>query len=70
MKLKQLAKPLPRQRKTVSLEGVTANDLDLYRKRYKEVYGQDISEQDLLQAMITSFLEDDRDFQRYKLSLA
>lgn len=47
-----------------------AQDLDLYRRLYKDAYGADVSEGDLVREIIRAFLERDEEFRRFKLNAA
>jgi hypothetical protein len=44
-------------------------DLDRYRAFYKQAYGADVSESDLLREMARRFMESDREFQAVKHGL-
>ena len=44
-------------------------DLDRYRAFYKQAYGADVSESDLLREMARRFMESDREFQAVKYGL-
>jgi hypothetical protein len=46
-----------------------ARDLDRYKTFYRQAYGTDVSEPDLLREMARRFMEGDRDFQAAKHGL-
>ena len=46
-----------------------ACDLERYRAFYKQAYGADVSEADLLREMARRFMEADREFQAVKFGL-
>jgi len=46
-----------------------ARDLDRYRAFYRQAYGADVSESDLLREMSRRFMEADREFQAVKHGL-
>jgi len=46
-----------------------ARDLDRYRAFYRQAYGADVSESDLLREMSRRFMESDREFQAVKHGL-
>ena len=45
-----------------------AQDLDIYRRLYKETYGAEVPEGDLVREIIRAFLERDEEFRRFKLN--
>ena len=55
-----------RSKLTVEINHELAQDLDRYRAFYKQSYGADVSEGDLLREMARRFMESDREFQSFK----
>ena len=51
---------------SVEVHHELATDLDRYRAFYKESYGADVSEADLMREMARRFMESDREFQSFK----
>ena len=43
-----------------------ARDLDLYRRLYKEAYGADVSEADLVREIVRAFLDRDEGLRAHK----
>jgi hypothetical protein len=54
------------RRLNVEVHHELATDLDRYRAFYKQSYGADVSEGDLLREMARRFMESDREFQSFK----
>jgi len=55
-----------RTRVNVEIPHELASDLDRYKAFYKESYGADVSEADLIREMTRRFMESDREFQNFK----
>jgi len=53
---------------TVEVHHELATDLDRYKAFYKESYGADVSEADLMREMARRFMESDREFQNCRAS--
>jgi hypothetical protein len=47
-----------------------ARDLDRYKSFYKQAYGVDVPEADLIREMARRFMESDREFQAVKVGIA
>lgn len=45
-----------------------AEAVALYAKFYKETYGHDVKESELVRYIVKSFLDSDKDFQKYRKS--
>jgi hypothetical protein len=58
-----------RTKLTVEVSHEFAQDLDRYRTFYKQAYGADVSEADLLREMARRFMDGDREFQVAKYGL-
>ncbi|MDP9174483.1 MAG: DUF2274 domain-containing protein [Planctomycetota bacterium] len=54
---------------TVEINHELAQDLERYRAFYKQAYGADVSESDLLREMARRFMDGDREFQVAKYGL-
>jgi hypothetical protein len=54
------------RRLNVEVNHELAADLDRYKAFYKQSYGADVSESDLLREMARRFMESDREFQSFK----
>lgn len=61
--------PLPVQETSVKLsltfKKSTADLLDHYQACYEEAYDQDVSPRELIESMLLSFIDSDRDFQKW-----
>jgi hypothetical protein len=51
---------------TVRVGYEMAQDLERYKAFYKQAYGADVTEADLLREMARRFMENDKDFQAFK----
>jgi hypothetical protein len=51
---------------TVKVGYEMAQDLERYKAFYKQAYGADVAEADLLREMARRFMESDREFQTFK----
>jgi hypothetical protein len=58
-----------RSKLTVEVSHEFAQDLDRYKTFYKQAYGADVSEADLLREMARRFMDGDREFQVAKYGL-
>jgi len=54
---------------TVEINHELAQDLERYKAFYKQAYGADVSESDLLREMARRFMDGDREFQVAKYGL-
>jgi len=54
---------------TVEINHELAQDLERYKVFYKQAYGADVSESDLLREMARRFMDGDREFQVAKYGL-
>ena len=45
-----------------------AAEVALYSKYYKEIYGSEVKDSELVRYIVKSFIENDKDFQKYKKS--
>ncbi len=54
---------------TVEINHDLAQDLERYKAFYKQAYGADVSESDLLREMARRFMDSDREFQVAKYGL-
>ena len=54
---------------TVELNHELATEVERYRQFYKQAYGADVAEADLLREMGRRFMEADREFQAFKATL-
>ena len=54
---------------TVEINHELAQDLERYKAFYKQAYGADVSEADLLREMARRFIDGDREFQVAKYGL-
>ena len=54
---------------TVEINHELAQDLERYKAFYKQAYGADVSEADLLREMARRFMDGDREFQVAKYGL-
>jgi hypothetical protein len=52
----------------LKLPTLVAQDLDLYRRLYKETYGAEVSEPDLIREILRVFLDGEDAFRQYKQS--
>jgi hypothetical protein len=52
---------------SVEVHHELATDLDRYKAFYKDSYGADVSEADLMREMTRRFMESDREFQDFKI---
>ena len=57
------------QKLTVEINHELAQDLERYKAFYKQAYGADVSESDLLREMARRFMDGDREFQVAKYGL-
>jgi hypothetical protein len=55
-----------RSKLTVEINHELAQDLERYKAFYKQAYGADVSEADLLREMARRFMDGDREFQAAK----
>lgn len=55
-----------RSKLTVEINHELAQDLERYKAFYKQAYGAEVSEADLLREMARRFMEGDREFQAAK----
>lgn len=55
-----------RSKLTVEINHELAQDLERYRAFYKQAYGADVSDADLLREMARRFMDGDREFQAAK----
>ena len=51
---------------SVEVNHELSQDLERYRALYKQAYGADVSESDLVREMARRFMQADRDFQGFK----
>jgi hypothetical protein len=58
-----------RAKLTVEINHELAQDLERYKAFYKQAYGADVSESDLLREMARRFMDGDREFQVAKYGL-
>jgi hypothetical protein len=58
-----------RTKLTVEVSHEFAQDLERYKTFYKQAYGADVSEADLLREMARRFMDGDREFQVVKYGL-
>jgi hypothetical protein len=54
---------------TIEVSHALAQDLERYKTFYKQAYGADVSEADLLREMARRFMDGDREFQVAKYGL-
>lgn len=54
---------------TIEISHELVEDLERYKAYYKQAYGADVSESDLLREMARRFMAGDRDFQIIKFGL-
>jgi hypothetical protein len=65
MKLGKLPDQDKVERKPVGLRQSTWKRLDEYQKLYKKNYGNEIKLGDLIEQMLESFMDSDKDFQKH-----
>ena len=58
-----------RSKLTVEINHELAQDLERYRAFYKQAYGAEVSDADLLREMARRFMDGDREFQAAKLGI-
>ena len=51
---------------SVRVDHKLGQDLRLYRQHYKQAYGAEVTEADLIREMARRFMESDREFQNFK----
>jgi hypothetical protein len=58
-----------RSKLTIEINYELAQDLERYKVFYKQAYGAEVSEADLLREMARRFMEADREFQGFKTGI-
>jgi len=63
--LKKVTSTDPAARIGLSLRQSTLDNLQAYRERYTELYGDEISQGMLIEEILKDYMEADREFQRW-----
>lgn len=63
--LKRITSNDPLQRLYISLHQSTLDQLQAYRDNYQQVYGDELPQNRAIEAILTDYMANDRDFQKF-----
>lgn len=63
--LKRLTTNDPLQRMYISLRQSTVAHLQAYRDNYRQVYGDEITQNKAIEAILETFMDNDKEFQKF-----